>query len=87
VSAVQIVITPEGIVRCLYDEAFDLRALGRPVIRRGSHVEPDNEGHWSADLSPVGGPVLGPFHSRSEALAAERDWLERNWLAPPVRHH
>jgi hypothetical protein len=23
---------------------------------------------------------LGPFDRRSEALAAEREWLERNWL-------
>jgi hypothetical protein len=28
----------------------------------------------------VGGPVLGPFDRRSDALEAERDWLERHWL-------
>lgn len=37
----QIVIKPNGTLRCLYDEALDLHALGRPVIARGSHVEPD----------------------------------------------
>ena len=31
---------------------------------------------------PVGGPVLGPFGRRSEALEAERAWLEANWLTP-----
>lgn len=28
-----------------------------------------------ADLSPVGGPLLGPYQRRSEALAAEVQWL------------
>ncbi len=31
------------------------------------------------DLSPVGGPVLGPFRLRSQALAAEQAWLD-GWL-------
>jgi hypothetical protein len=31
----------------------------------------------SADLSPVGGTKLGPFDRRSEALDAERVWLEK----------
>lgn len=77
---VQLVIHPGGQVRCVYDERLDLAALGRRVIRRGSHVEPDTHGQWLADLAPVGGPVLGPFALRSQALAAERAWLEANWL-------
>jgi hypothetical protein len=64
----------------VYSEEIDLAALGSPVITRASHVEPDPQGRWWADLSPVGGPTLGPFDSRSEALAAERSWLETNWL-------
>ena len=43
-----------------------------PSITRASHVEPDAEGRWLADLTPVAGPVLGPFDLRSEALAAEQ---------------
>ena len=78
----QLVIKPDGAVRCLYDESIDLHALGRPVITRGSHVEPDQHGRWLADLSPVGGPRLGPFDSRSQALAAENRWLEEHWLIP-----
>ena len=58
----------------------DLALLGRLKIARGSHVEPTADGRWSADLAPVGGPVLGPFSHRSEALAAERQWLETHWL-------
>lgn len=78
----QLVITPGGTVRCVYDEQIDLAALGSPTITRASHVEPDQHGRWQADLSPVSGPVLGPFDQRSEALAAEQAWLELNWLNP-----
>ncbi len=78
----QIVIDPRGIARCIYDETIPLPALGRMKIRRGSHVEPVDGGKWIADLSPVDGPTLGPFVFRSKALAAERRWLERNWLIP-----
>ncbi len=74
-----LVVEPGGRVRYVYDERLDLAALGKPVITRASHVEPDAHGRWSADLSPVGGPVLGHFTRRSEALAAEQAWLE-TWL-------
>ncbi len=73
-------IAQGGLVRCLYDEAFDLAALGRPRIVRASHVEPDPSGRWFADLSPVEGPRLGPFRHRSEALAAEAAWLAHHVL-------
>jgi len=76
----QLVIQPDGAVRCIYDEAIDLHALGRPVIHRASHVEPNADGRWHADLSPVGGPTLGPFRHRSDALAAEAAWLAANRL-------
>jgi hypothetical protein len=76
----ELIIKPGGVVRCIYSEEIDLTTLGSPVISRASHVEPDQHGRWLADLSPVGGPVLGPFLRRSEALAAEQAWLEANWL-------
>ena len=75
-----LLITKNGSIRCLYGEAIELRQLGPLQIRRGSHVEPHELGHWHADLSPVGGPTIGPFASRSEALVAEARWLELNWL-------
>jgi hypothetical protein len=75
-----LIVAPRGEVRCLYDELIDLTPLGQPVIHRASHVEPDEHGRWWADLSPVRGPRLGPFQFRSEALAAERDWLEAHGL-------
>ena len=82
----EIVIDTAGDVRCVYGETIDLASIGDPSIRRASHVEPGEGGAWRADLSPVGGPVLGPFPSRSVALAAEDDWLSANWLHAPHYH-
>jgi hypothetical protein len=76
-------IDPGGTIRCVYDEAVPLTELGAVNIQRASHVEPTSTGQWTADLSPVAGPVLGPFIHRSAALAAERAWLDANWLASP----
>ena len=77
----QLTIDPCGTVRCIYDETIDLASLGTLNIARASHVEPDREGRWWADLQPVGGPKLGSFECRSEALAAERAWLRSPWFA------
>ncbi len=77
---IDLVIRPSGKVRCLYDEAIDLSALGTLAISRASHVEPDAQGRWWADLAPVNGPKPGPFMRRSEALAAEQAWLIKHWL-------
>ena len=78
----QLLILPGGIVRCLYGETIDLASLGLVQIQRASHVEPDGQGQWHADLGPVGGPRLGPFLRRSDALAAEEKWLIEHWLFP-----
>ncbi|WP_040352716.1 hypothetical protein [Blastopirellula marina] len=76
----QLVIETNGSVRCLYGETIDLTPLGQLAISRGSLVEPCQDGSWFADLSPVEGPMLGPFAHRSDALAAEVGWLEQHWL-------
>jgi hypothetical protein len=60
------VVDAGGDVRCIYDEALDLWALGSLQITRESHVEPDTEGYWWA------GPALTPSGSRTGALATER---------------
>ena len=77
-TEMELVVGADGGVRCIYDKSLDLRAHGKLLITRDSHVEPDCEGVWFADMGPVGGPVLGPFGTRGEALAAERGWLRRS---------
>jgi len=77
----QLRVHPDGSVRCLYDEAVDLHALGKLAITRASHVEPDATGKWWVDLGPSHGPRLGPFTQRSTALTAERRWLEDQRLS------
>ena len=76
----QLIVHPNGQIRCLYSETINLTQLGRLLIRRGSYVEPDELGQWRADLGPCMGPILGPFGERSEALAAEERWLLEHWL-------
>jgi hypothetical protein len=76
----QLIVQPGGDVCCLYGEGIDLSALGRLTIQRASHVEPDTDGAWWADLTPVAGPKLGPFSKRTDALVAEVAWLEQHWL-------
>jgi len=75
----QLVISPDGLARCLYGEVIDLQKLGTLKISRASHVEPDDSGQWFASM--IDGPVLGPFVRRSDALQAEADWLNTNRLA------
>jgi hypothetical protein len=76
-------VNDAGELTCVYDDSVaELAAeLGDVRIRRASHVDPvatPAGPRWMADLSPVGGPVLGPFPLRTEALAAELAWLEEH---------
>ena len=80
----QLIVQLDGTVHCLYDEQLDLNRLGMLKIARGSLVEPTIDAQWTADLSPVNGPLLGPYRSRREALASEVRWLETHWL--PMAH-
>jgi hypothetical protein len=69
-SDMELVVDAGGDVRCVYGEELDLREIGKLQITRASHVEPDRDGFWWADMGPVDGPVLGPFKNRTEALQA-----------------
>ncbi len=72
-------ITTDGELRFIYADGLQpLLELGMPQVRRASHVEPNKDGRWTADMSPVSGPVLGPFTLRREALAAETNWLSEH---------
>ena len=46
-SEMELVVGVDGAVKCIYDEALDLREIGKLQITRASHVEPDAEGYWS----------------------------------------
>ena len=76
-NEMELVVGVDGVARCIYDEALDLREIGKLQINRASHVEPDRDGFWWADMGPVDGPVLGPYQSRTEALEVERGWLNQ----------
>lgn len=78
---IKLVIDHGGLIKAIYDDALTaLMADAEVDIRRASHVEPDSDGYceWSADMSPVGGPVLRGFGTRSEALKAEVKYLEKH---------
>ena len=79
----EIVVKSDGGICCVYSECIDLAAFGQSLITRASHVEPDCAGRWTADLALVDGPQLGPFARRSDALSAERRWLETHRLIRP----
>jgi hypothetical protein len=42
----ELVVAAGGVARCIYDEALDLREIGKLRITRASHGEPDAEGYW-----------------------------------------
>lgn len=73
-------ISPDGELSGIYADDLDYRSLAAALggdlsITRASHVEPTAAGAWEADMAPSGGPVLGPFPTRAEALAREVEWL------------
>ena len=68
-------ISPDGRIEFIHsDDLACLLDLGTPSIPRASNVEWGGAG-WEADLAPVGGPRLGPFRIRKDALDAEVAWL------------
>ena len=77
-----LIIESSGRTRCVYSDEIPLREFGQLRIERASHVEPNDQGEWVADLSPVSGPTIGPFSKRTDAIAAEVQWLRDNWLMP-----
>lgn len=78
----ELLITPQGEIRCLDDGTLRVAELGRLNIQRGSHVESTAQGLWTTDLSPLGGSLLGPVPLPTELLRAEVDWLRTHWLVP-----
>jgi hypothetical protein len=84
-SKFKIAISPaDASLNFIYnDKLASLLNLGEAQVTRASHVEPATGGGWTADMAPVGGPVLTaengqPFKLRQEALDAEVHWLEKH---------
>ena len=81
-------VVRHGTIRAIYDDELAALFDGADVkIERASHVEPYTVGPeldrlqgWSADLSPVGGPLLANFKTRQEALDAEVSYLNEKVL-------
>ena len=43
-----------------------------------------SESYWWANMMPMNGPVLGPFDTRSAALAAEVAWIDAHGMYPQL---
>jgi hypothetical protein len=72
-------IKSDGTIRFVYDDELEaLKHAGPSHTRRASFVEPDSNGLWFTDLSPIDGPIFGPFRLRKTALDSERDWIEEH---------
>ena len=72
-----IVSFKDGVAEMIYNDNILLNDLGNINIKRASYVEPDQNGNWIADMSPIKNIKLGPYKLRSEALDAERNWLNK----------
>lgn len=79
VSTLKIRIGTDGVISAVNNDRLaplvgDVAAA--VCMRRVSQVEwPAGAKGWVADLSPCGGPRLGPYTRRADAIAAELDWL------------
>jgi hypothetical protein len=75
----RIIIGKDGTLRFIYSDALAaLLGERKATVKRASHVEPTDDGRWTADMTPLGGSVLGPFTLRQEALDAEVAWRKEH---------
>lgn len=82
---IDLIIEADGTVSFIHnDDAAASFGTATMQISRASHVEPTHDGRWTADLDPIGGPVLGPFARRQEALDAEVAWLREEMARRPL---
>jgi len=80
----EIIVNEDGSVSFIYDDALAEAFSGdESETRRASHVEPVRHG-WTADMAPIGGPVLGPFTTRQAALDAEVAWIKAAMARGPL---
>ena len=79
-SDMELIVAADGVARCIYDEALDLRELGKLQITRASRVEPDRDGFWWADMGPSGGglPPLNVATFRERISGGENQGRARD---------
>ena len=67
------------------DPTGDLTNEAKHWLRNKRSMQPAHlpKDAWWADLTPVDGPVLGPFSIRDTALSKEIEWLKANGLPFP----
>ena len=91
--AEDIIVEADGTIRFVYSDTLAALFKGDELTTsRASHVEPAINGKqgWTADMAPLGGPVLfadgdgdaqdaqrTPFETRQQALDAEREWIRK----------
>ena len=75
-KVLRLLLNSKGEIHFIYDDALaPLIEAGEAQVTRASNVEPNPDGQgWIADIK--GGPRLGPFRLREEALKAEVSYLE-----------
>ena len=75
-----LIITPAGVVECLYTEAFDLWKLGDLRVSRATDIVFDNDSQlW--EVWDNGGRELYRHCSREACLEWERGYLEQQETA------
>lgn len=69
------IVFQDGEMRFVYDDALaGLLKGGEFTVRRASHVEPDGEGKWNADMSPVAQKCVKCLEIKPlEAFAVRKD--------------
>lgn len=79
---IELIIDEDAVIHAIYNDAlrplFDEASFSE--VRRASHVEPCGGGRWTADMGPVGGPVLGPFDTHEQAIQAETAYIRKEIL-------
>lgn len=80
---------PTAVRRCSFVEPFSQISLAGQQFwqRQNNNCDDfDNGGavRWLVDLTPVAGPVFGPFSSRADALYFEESWLIDHDLPMPA---
>ena len=78
---IEVSIDEDGGAKAIYsDELAEYFAETGAKITRASSVEPGLDGKWTVDLTVSGGPVVGGFRLRDDALKYEVEWLKENYL-------